>query len=82
MVPTLTKAEVETMLNDVIPNNKKIPESIVRKAEAHARKRISEGKSVFKEEGEIPDPKTQAEYDAIAPGTVFLDEDGVRKVKR
>ncbi|KKK81821.1 hypothetical protein LCGC14_2809600, partial [marine sediment metagenome] len=47
MVPTLTEAEIDIMLNDIIPNNKEIPDSIVRKAEDHARKRIAEGKSVF-----------------------------------
>ncbi len=47
MVPTLTETEIDTMLNDIIPNNKEIPDSIVRKAEDHARKRIAEGKSVF-----------------------------------
>ena len=54
MVPTLTKAEIDTMLNDVIPNRGEIPESVVRKAEAHARKRISEGKSVWATGKEAP----------------------------
>lgn len=31
---------------------------------------------------ETPSPKTKAEYDAIAPGTEFIDTDGKKKVKR
>jgi hypothetical protein len=47
LVPTLTQEEIDVMVNDVIPNNGKIPESIVRKAIAHARKRIKAGQSPF-----------------------------------
>ena len=47
LVPTLTKEEVHLMTNDIIPNNKPIPESIMQKAIAHAKKRISEDKPVF-----------------------------------
>lgn len=32
--------------------------------------------------GEIPEPKTQAEFDAIPPGTEFIDTDGKRKRKQ
>lgn len=46
-VPTLTKEELNLMLNDIIPNKKLTPEPIMRKAIDHANKRISEGKSVF-----------------------------------
>lgn len=31
---------------------------------------------------ELPSPKNQSEYDAIAPGTEFIDTDGKKKVKR
>ncbi len=31
---------------------------------------------------ELPSPKNQAEYDAIAPGTEFIDTDGKKKVKK
>jgi hypothetical protein len=61
IVPTLTKAEVNLMLTDIIPNNKPIPDTIVKKAITHAKKRIKEGKSVFAETG---DYKPQ---DVIAP---------------
>lgn len=51
IVPTLTKSEIDLMLNDIIPNNKEVPESIMQKAINHAKKRISEGKSVFANSG-------------------------------
>ena len=47
IVPTLTKEEVNLMLTDIIPNNKRIPDAIANKAIDHAKKRIKEGKSVF-----------------------------------
>ena len=47
LVPTLTKEQLDVMVNDIIPNNKPIPEPIMQKAIAHAKKRISEGKGVF-----------------------------------
>lgn len=47
IVPTLTKQEVDLMLNDIIPNNKRIPPAIMDKAIDHALKRIDEGKSPF-----------------------------------
>jgi len=47
LVPTLTKAEVELMVNDIIPNRKRIPDDIAQKAVDHALKRLAEGKSVF-----------------------------------
>ena len=47
LVPTLTEEELDLMVNDIIPNNRPIPESIMQKAIAHAKKRINEGKGVF-----------------------------------
>jgi hypothetical protein len=52
LVPTLTIKERDIMVNDIIPNNKDVPDEIVKKAVAHAKKRISQGKSVFFEQGE------------------------------
>jgi hypothetical protein len=49
LVPTLTKEEIDLMVNDIIPNRKPVPKAIFQKAIAHAKKRIKEGKSVFKE---------------------------------
>lgn len=49
LVPTLSKEEIELMRTDIIPNKKEIPETIMQKAIQHARKRLSEGKSVFVE---------------------------------
>jgi hypothetical protein len=52
IVPTLTKAEVNLMLTDIIPNKKRIPDAIYKKAVDHAKKRIKEGKNVFAEAGD------------------------------
>jgi hypothetical protein len=52
LVPTLTQKEIELMVNDIIPNKKKVPDAIFKKAVAHAKKRIKQGKSVFFEQGE------------------------------
>jgi hypothetical protein len=47
LVPTLTQAEVGMMTNDIIPNNKPVPEPIMQKAVDHAKMRIKAGKSPF-----------------------------------
>lgn len=52
LVSTLTEKEIATMVTDIIPNKKPVPEKIVKKAVAHAKKRIKQGKSVFFERGE------------------------------
>lgn len=58
IVPTLTKEEVNLLLTDIIPNNKKnIPDAIMNKAIDHARMRIKEGKSVFAETGDYKPTK-------------------------
>lgn len=51
-VPTLTRAEIDTLLN--IGPDTPIPESIVKKAADHARARIAEGKAVFATPEESP----------------------------
>jgi hypothetical protein len=45
LVPGLDKSEVDHLLN--MKGDERIPESIIRKAVGHARKRISEGRDVF-----------------------------------
>lgn len=47
LVPTLTKEELDLMVNDIIPNKKKIPDAIAKKAIAHAQKRLREEKDIF-----------------------------------
>lgn len=47
IVPTLSKDEINLMVNDIIPNGKKVPEAIVRKAVQHARGRMADNKSPF-----------------------------------
>lgn len=52
MVPTLTQSELDWLLTH--PTSSRIPDSIVSKAVAHARQRISAGKSPFAQMGESP----------------------------
>jgi len=47
LVPTLTKAQVKIMTDDIIPNHKPVPKDISTKAVAHAKEQIRQGKSVF-----------------------------------
>lgn len=47
IVPTLTPDEVKLMVNDIMPNQKEVPDSVARKAIDHAIKRMREGKSVW-----------------------------------
>lgn len=54
LVPTLTKQEIDLILNDIIPNQKPVPPKILQKAVDHANKRVREGKSPFAQQGEQP----------------------------
>ena len=65
LVPTLTEAEIDLMVNDIIPNRKNIPSGILQKAVDHANKRVREGKSVFAVDGASGDI-AQAKLDAVA----------------
>ena len=56
LVPTLTKEEQDLMVNDVIPNNKDVPDSIVKKAVDFAKMRLANGRSVFANDGEPQQP--------------------------
>lgn len=47
LVPTLTKSELNLMVNDIIPNKKPVPRDIVKKAVEHAKARMRQGKSPF-----------------------------------
>lgn len=53
IVPTLTKSELNLLITDIIPNNKRIPDAIANKAIDHALKRIAEGKSPFADANEV-----------------------------
>ena len=53
LVPTLTRAEVNTMLN--LPDGQKVPDSIIAKATAFAKTRIAQGKSPFAGANDGPD---------------------------
>ena len=72
LVPSLTKDEVQLMVNDIIPNEKPVPDSVMQKAVDHARTRLEAGKSVFADTpapapvvaGQIPD------VDAIVKATL------------
>jgi hypothetical protein len=54
LVPTLTPDEVRIMATDIIPNRKPIPETIMQKAIAHARKRLAAGQSVYADQKKPP----------------------------
>ena len=47
LVPTLTEDERNIMINDIIPNQKQVPDSIIQKAIIHAKDRIQQGRSPF-----------------------------------
>lgn len=81
LVPTLTDEEVGTMINDIIPNKKNVPEAIVNKAVEHARKRLAAGRSVFADDND-----TIREYKPAAPAAEpiinpNLVADAAQKVK-
>lgn len=59
LMPTLTKQEVRILLDDVIPNNTRIPDSIAEKAIRHAELRAAQGKGPFF------DPKTDRQYGGV-----------------
>lgn len=67
LVPTLTQEEVAMMRDDIIPNNKPIPDDIKNKAVAHARQMMSEGKSVWAPEAPTTDEeKVEGLYEDAA----------------
>lgn len=60
LVPTLTKAERDFLINNDISDPKKIPASIIQKAVDHARPRLAAGKSPFAgPEDTMADPKLE-----------------------
>lgn len=67
IVPTLTKEEVNLMLTDIIPNNKRIPDAIANKAIDHAKKRIKEGRSVFADKQDGKDPNSSVYSRDVKP---------------
>ena len=54
LVPTLTKAQQDLMVNDIIPNNKPVPDDIVKAAVDFAKMRLANGQSVFANDGQPP----------------------------
>lgn len=56
LVPTLTEEEVALMRDDIIPNNKRVPQEILDKAVAHARQMLAEGKSVWSDAPQETEP--------------------------
>jgi hypothetical protein len=49
LVPTLTDDEKVLMMNDIIPNHKHVPDSILQKSIEHAKQRMQQGLSPFKD---------------------------------
>lgn len=54
LTPNLSKDEIQLMVNDIIPGEKKVPDVILSKAVAYARGRLAEGQSPFKNDGMDP----------------------------
>lgn len=52
LVPTLTEHEKKWLLTNDLSDPHRIPDSIIAKAEAHARERLKQGKSPFADESE------------------------------
>lgn len=50
LVPTLTDQEVKLMVEDIIPNKKQVPDTIMKKATDFAKSNLKSGKSLFKPE--------------------------------
>lgn len=69
LVPTLSQDELDLMLNDIIPNSKNIPETIMRKAIDHANKRLVVGESVFASDPK-PTPTTGFFSTADSPRSI------------
>ena len=71
MVPTLTEDEILFLQNNDLEGRPQlIPESIVRKAQRHAVKRLGKGQSVFYQDGEdgrMPAVKLPREQTTIKP---------------
>ena len=76
IVPTLTKKELNLMLTDIIPNNKRIPDAIVNKAIDHANKRIKEGKSVFADKTSTSATSNKPVAPKFEEGKVYTDAKG------
>lgn len=63
MVPGLTKKELDTIVALPEGSAKDFPESVMKKAVAHARARIAEGKSPFLEDDDLTKPQTPSKLD-------------------
>lgn len=64
LVPTLTKDEIQSLLNGDKPSD-----AIVQKAVDHAKMRISQGKSVFADPEPLTSPKGAIGIAQVMPGT-------------
>lgn len=58
LVPTLSQNQFNQMVNDIIPNEKPVPDDIAQKAVDFAKFRLSQGKNVFAQDGEAQSPMT------------------------
>lgn len=67
LVPTLSKAEQDQMVNDIIPNNKPVPDAILKKAVEFAKLRIQNGQSVFANDGKPPAGATKPQDGETKP---------------
>lgn len=70
LVPTLNRAEVETLLN--LPDGEPIPEPIMQKATEFARSRMEQGKPVFAQPGEEYDLQSAKQTAQAEPVIDFI----------
>jgi hypothetical protein len=75
LVPTLTRKEVNQLLS--LKDNEKMPEAIVDKAVAFAKKRMAEGKSVFAGGNEAPVTPVSAFVNSVFGSLVKQESNGV-----
>lgn len=84
LVPTLTKAEQDMMVNDIIPNSKEIPETIMKKAVDFAKMRLANGQSVFANDGKpsASQPTTPPQNAIRRPSGADIQADFAGKGKK
>lgn len=73
LVPTLTPQEIEIMRSDIIPNQKPIPEPIMKKAIQHANSRLANGLSVFADQA-APAPAVGSQQLSSLKLQAYLDK--------
>ena len=82
LVPTLTPEEIELMVNDIIPNNRDVPQNIMQKAVDHARMRLRQGKSVWATTAESKQGAIESQPPPEYPDAAWSEEHGMWTIVR